>query len=222
MTTPTAPRATYTDLGNRWTFRYRGGEKVHQHVPLVLTAEVDYAAFEDDYLPDEISARDLFREWVKYVHRNQERKREVADLAAMPFGDDDEDDWPCADAFDDSLSISWFVSSPVMRGGRVFEAADQCPARAGRAALYPALRTSTFSTYWTTPIHSVTGDEIDWWRVPFDPGHWARLRPGERWYTAKGAYIYEATGWTPTPFQATVSLRYLAERAGVAHLVGAR
>lgn len=211
MSAPTSPRATYTEAGNRWTFRYRGGKKVHENVPLVLTAEVNYAAVEDDYLPDEISAREMFREWVKYVHRDQERKREEA----VPW---DDDGWP-AD-FDDSLSITWFVSSPVTSGGRVFETADHCPTLGPRRARFPTPGVvCSFSSYWTTPLQSVTGDEVDWWRVPFDPGRWARLRAGERYYTAKGAYIYEATGWTPTPYQASVSLRHLAERAGMERLV---
>lgn len=53
-----------------------------------------------------------------------------------------------------------------------------------------------FLTYFQTPTNAITGDEINWLRLPIRPD-----------YTFLGA-----SGWEPTPLQPTVSLRMLERR----------
>lgn len=53
-----------------------------------------------------------------------------------------------------------------------------------------------FLTHFQTPTHVITGDEINWLRLPVQPDH----------------RFLGAAGWEPAPLQPTVSLRMLEGR----------
>lgn len=53
-----------------------------------------------------------------------------------------------------------------------------------------------FLTYFRTPTNAITGDEINWLRLPVQPDH----------------TFLSASGWEPAPLQPAVSLRMLERR----------
>lgn len=200
-----APRP-YNSRENCWSFNYRGGNHtLHESVPLRLVPEVEYAPVEDDYAPDEVDAWEMFDIWRREVQRAHERRQESDPYG---FGDVLRDG--------DLLAIHWWVDSiPRKNHGHLFSETLHCTQtnkRYARArARGTALQRNDFEHHFTRPVNAVTGEPINWSRLPVGGGVWSRRDP-MNW---KGSYIYEATGWRPGPFQSEVSLRLLAECAEV-------
>lgn len=67
-----------------------------------------------------------------------------------------------------------------------------------------------FLTFFTWPTNPITGEEINWHRVPVTDLRWTPE------VANKGGFIQEATGWKPSPLQPTVDVQMLARAAGLA------
>lgn len=55
-------------------------------------------------------------------------------------------------------------------------------------------------SYFTWPVHVVTGEKLNWLRLPVEDKLWNRLRAD------KGGFIQELTGWKPAVLQPSVYL----------------
>lgn len=93
----------------------------------------------------------------------------------------------------DDLAIYWYVQSP---SALVFEAA-------------PFTRTDgDWLTYYTWPRLITTHKPIRWGALPIVNKRWNSVR------CDKGGFIQEHTGWKPSAFQRSVSVRMLEQMAG--------
>jgi predicted GIY-YIG superfamily endonuclease len=96
-----------------------------------------------------------------------------------------------------AFSISWYVE-----GAGTFEAA-------------PWTRNArNFLTYYTWPINAITGERLQWPRLPLIDKVW-RGHDLPKNYATKGGFIQEATGWKPSPLQPYVNIHQLAQVAGL-------
>ncbi|CUM35746.1 hypothetical protein BN2537_457 [Streptomyces venezuelae] len=65
-----------------------------------------------------------------------------------------------------------------------------------------------FLTHYTHPAYAVTGQRVNWLRLPVvDPGWNATA-------SNKGGFIPQATGWKPSPLQSTMDVRQIGPAAG--------
>lgn len=123
-------------IGTKWRFASRtsGYEFTEE---LVLYPEVDGSACSDDYLPEEISAVDLWAYWIKkYASRySQERPTEYRQ---------------------GEVPILW-TATTTRRAG-IFESA---PYQLG----WTDFPDEDFLTHFTTPVHAKTGEDINWLRL---------------------------------------------------------
>lgn len=66
-----------------------------------------------------------------------------------------------------------------------------------------------FLTYYTHPVHAVTGERLNWLRLPVE----------DRWWNAtdahRGGFVQQATGWKPSALQPTMNFRQLDAAAGL-------
>lgn len=66
-----------------------------------------------------------------------------------------------------------------------------------------------FLSFYSWPIHAITGERLNWNRLPV---------PDQRWTPDqgdKGGFIQEVTGWKPSPLQPAVDVEVLAASAGL-------
>lgn len=189
MTTDTGTQPTFMGAyppGTQWTFGIRatGGTQTSE---LVLRPEFDGDPITDDYVPADITAMELWTLWVKKYADTQH--------AAHP------DDYDPGE-----VRIHWTVTAPDVRG--VYESAPHSyDARATRTSRYMPFE--NFTTIYTPPVHAVTGEPMNWLRLPVLDRGWNDT-VGD-----KGGFIQEVTGWRPAPLQATVNVRQLASAAGL-------
>lgn len=130
-----------------WSFRSNAsGHEFNKQ--LVLHAEPDGSSLSDDYLPEEITAEDLWAEWVRrYVEKYHAEAPDRYQRGQVP--------------------IYWTVTTPQMRG--IFESA---PFQQGWND-FPA---EDFLTHYTVPRHTRTGETINWLRVPVLDRGWNSKR----------------------------------------------
>jgi hypothetical protein len=173
--------------GTQWVFQPRGTDYT-KTVELALLPEPDGSTMNDDYLPTEITAQELWTMWVnKYA--DYQHKQQPADYDPG------------------EVRISWTVTTPGSGDG-VFELAPHSyDARTTRTSSYKPR--DNFDTIYTPPVHAVTGEPINWLRLPVVDLGWNAT------VANKGGFIQEATGWKPSPLQPTVDVRQIATAAGL-------
>lgn len=165
----------------RWTFHStRSGHE--RTVQLALYWESDGSAMSDDYAPDEADASELWRKWVdRYAAKYHQESPETYAPHHVP--------------------IYWFVMS--VGGGGTFEAAPH------QTLPDSFLQRQHFLTSYTEPVHAVTGEPINWLRLPVLSRGWNASQAD------KGGFIQEATGWKPSPLQPVMDVRQVARAAGI-------
>ncbi|MFI9332602.1 hypothetical protein ACIGZJ_34355 [Kitasatospora sp. NPDC052868] len=166
-----------------WRFRPRlhgAGELICQ---LAFVWEASYSSMSDDYLPEEISARDLYLKWA-----GRRQNHLAADHPGRYVAGE--------------VSISWFITSPD-RPDRVFEGAPFQQHVPGLEGL------EDFRTHFTPPVHAVSGEPLNWLRLPVEDLGWNEHRRD------KGGFVQEALGWKPAPLQHTMNVAQLAAAAGL-------
>lgn len=175
--------------GTRWTFSYKENH-FEQTEELALYAEPDGSPISDDYLPEEITAAELWRMWVT----------QYADLY--------HEKWPALYA-PGVVPILWTVTRPTMSG--IFEAAPHMVDRPPIPEEYRWMGDTRedFLTHFTHPVHAVTGERLNWLRLPVMDRGWNETA------SHKGGFIQEATGWKPSPLQPTMNVRQLGAAAGL-------
>ncbi len=190
-TNPDAPPTTVLPYGpgNRWTYSSRQSGFTHTE-ELALVADPDGADFTDDYTADEISAHDLWKRWVD----------KHADLLHK--------EWP--DQYrPGEVYITWGVTGPDRNA-----VAEYAPH--ARRIPVPSLlpdeepyRTEDFLTHFTHPVHAVTGERINWLRLPVLDSQWNTTK------AHRGGFIQQVTGWKPSPLQPTMDVRQIGAAAGL-------
>ena len=188
------------DTSETWAFSSRNG--FERTIPLWLYWEVHCDPVSDDFYRDEIDARDLWREWLRWYP--------VDEGAESVYG-------PGA------FRITWYVEGPG-----VFEMAPFQDLRVFEKYMrdHPTVWPDDFSRRescrdflwaYTYPRNCRTGAPVQWsrlpvidkiWRDPSDPG-------GPTPVASKGGFIQEATGWKPSPLQPYVDVYRLGRSAGL-------
>jgi hypothetical protein len=95
-------------------------------------------------------------------------------------------------AFPDGfVPISWFVTcdEPGKFEGMPFQYEEE-----------PARRRNDFLTHYEWPVHSVTGERLNWFSLPVADRFWNEQKAN------KGGFIQEYTGWKPSILQPYVYL----------------
>jgi hypothetical protein len=175
--------------GTRWTITNRYGHT--QTEELVLYAEPNYSSITDDYLPDEISAAELWRMWVdKAANKAHEQ-------------------WP--DLYrPGEVTILWTVTTPGVMG--IFEAAPHArtlPPDPELVKLFGPYEEEDFLTHYKMPVNADTGEPINWLRLAVLDRGW-NATAGD-----KGGFIQEVTGWKPAPLQHTLDVVQIGRAAGL-------
>ncbi|MFB8038992.1 hypothetical protein ACFC5Z_40075 [Streptomyces sp. NPDC056004] len=189
--------------GNRWTFKYKQSrfEQTHE---LALIAEPTGAAITDDYDPDETSAQELWKLWAR-----QQADRMHKEWPELYRSGEVHINWGVT--CPDRTTIS--EHAPHARPWPNPRRSDMNPTqKAAYDMLYggdPDAYREDFLTHYTHPVHAVTGERINWLRLPvIDLG----------WNTSasdRGGFIQEATGWKPSPLQPTMDVRQIGAAAGL-------
>lgn len=133
--------------GTLWRFRSKasGHEFTRE---LALYAEPGGSTLSDDYMPEEISATDLWTQWVTgYAEKYHAEDPDRYGPGQVP--------------------VYWSVTTPEMRG--IFELA---PFQRER----PDFPSEDFLTHYTVPLHAATGEAINWLRVPVLDFGWNQKR----------------------------------------------
>jgi hypothetical protein len=179
-----------------WEFTSRSGHTRTE--PLWLYWEVACDPISDDYYVDDISAADLWREW----------------LTRYPCDEDAEIMYGTG-----AVAIHWFVEGPSTLEAAPFRdtsrdmaghirqglTIDQAKAIEGR---YGFLR------HFSWPVHPETRQQVQWSRLPVIDKVWRTTDLPEP-HAHKGGFIQEATGWKPSPLQPYVDVHRLAAVAGL-------
>jgi hypothetical protein len=133
--------------GTQWRLRprFRGAEEFTCELAYVW--EANFSAMSDDYLPEDISARDLYLKWA----RRYEGHLSAEHPGRYVFGE---------------ISISWYIASPD-KPTRVFEAAPGQQHEPGSAGIG-----EDFRTHFTLPVHAETGEPLNWLRLPVENKGW--------------------------------------------------
>ncbi|WP_399553849.1 hypothetical protein OG473_39300 (plasmid) [Streptomyces anulatus] len=189
-TNPDAPPTTVLPYGpgNRWKFAYKGNN-FESAEELALYAEPNGCTITDDYLADEISAEALWQmwvdEWADHYHKQ----------------------WPNLYR-PGEVHISWYVTTPSITG--TFEGAPHITDwRTLPGHLNADMGQEDFLTHYTHPTHVVTGERLNWLRLPVIDRGWNSSASN------KGGFIQEATGWKPSPLQPTMDVRQIGAAAGL-------
>ncbi|MFI8089093.1 hypothetical protein ACIF9R_12355 [Streptomyces sp. NPDC086080] len=173
--------------GTRWFFKGRAGHS--QTEELVLYPEPANSAMSDDYLPEEISAAELWRLWAKDCNSYHKRWPERFRPGEIP--------------------IVWTVTTPALSG--IWELAPHTrdPRDLPGALPFAGGEREDFLTWYTRPIHSDTMEPLNWLRLPVVDKAWNGT--GSR----KGGFVQEATGWKPSALQPTMNVVEIAQAAGL-------
>ena len=165
---------------NLWTWEsLRSGNPWER--PLAAYWEVEWLAISDDYGPLEISAEELLQEWITRVGERHP---------------------------DGLIPIYWYVFSPedslgpFPQAGVLFEAAPFAHKP------FPD-DDEDFLTFFSWPMHAVTGQPLNWHSLPVVDQCWNESRPDE------GGFVQQATGWKPGILQPHVYLPTLMDACGL-------
>ncbi|WP_331756476.1 hypothetical protein [Streptomyces microflavus] len=201
-TNPDAPPTTVLPYGpgNRWTYSSKQSGYTHTE-ELALVAEPSGTTLTDDYSPDEVGAHDLWKRWVDQ-HADALHK-----------------EWP--DQYrPGEVHITWGITGPDRNAVSEYAPhARRYPEPRLSPAEEKAYRTmfgedggkfqEDFLTHFTHPVHAVTGERINWLRLPVLDSGWNTTRANQ------GGFIQELTGWKPSPLQPTMDVRQIGAAAGL-------
>lgn len=175
-----------------WSFRTRSGYSRTTY--LCYFWELDGDPMTDDYTVDEISAGELWKAWTgRYAHDKR---------AEMLWGPD-------------AAAIHWFVQGDGVFEYAPFRDITYMTTSTGPddfAAGSESERARNFLNDFTWPVDTTTGSRLQWSRLPVIDKVW-RGTNLPKLHATKGGFIQEVTGWKPSPLQAFVNLRQLAEMA---------
>lgn len=165
--------------GTEWRFHYLRKPSVVHVSELVLYAEPLGCWVTDDFVPDEITPRQLWDRWVANpdIYLDEARTQ---------------------------VHIRWSVTTPQVLGH--FEAA---PFATDHPELEDTLH-ENFLTFFSWPVNTVTGERLNWLRLPVLDRGWKGQRAD------KGGFIQELLGWKPGPLQPHMNPGQLAQAAGIA------
>ncbi|MFF1574709.1 hypothetical protein ACFVWR_18370 [Leifsonia sp. NPDC058292] len=176
--------------GTQWTFTGRES-RYTETTELTLYAEPDCSSITDDYLPEEISAPALWRMWVDKVanlaHESHPHLYKPGEV-----------------------TILWTVTTPAVMN--IFEAAPHTrplPQDPQLVKMFGPYEEEDFLTHYSTPRHAVTGERINWLRLPVMDRGWNATTIN------KGGFIQEVTGWKPSPLQPTMDIGQIGRAAGL-------
>lgn len=128
------------DPGTTWRFHNVGHPGNVRESELVYLWEADGSSITDDYLPEEVSAHDLWRRWVDR------------------YADQDHKQWP--ELFQPGeIRISWFITTPEQR--HTFEGAPHA-SKPPTDYQYD----EDFLTHYSHPVDVATGERLNWLRLP--------------------------------------------------------
>ncbi|WP_257139642.1 hypothetical protein [Streptomyces sp. or20] len=204
-----APDASPTTIlpygpGNRWTFTYKETGFIQaQELALIYDASGS-APFTDEAHPAENTAEELWAAWAASV------------VDAL------HQEWP--DRYrPGEVHINWGVTCPDEK--TISEHAPHAHQHPGANPKYmtPAeLDThrylyghsaagfhEDFLTHFTLPVHSVTGEPLNWLRLPVLDREWNPTTSN------RGGFVQQATGWKPFPLQPTMDVRQVGAGAGL-------
>lgn len=171
--------------GTEWTFQnHRSGQTNTEE--LVYLWEPEACWITDDYLVHEISSRELWSAWVKVVVDH------LAERHPTQYRTGD-------------VHIAWYIRTA--NGSGIFEGAPHRDYTPHARALDP--NPESFLTFFTDPVHSVTGEPLNWLRLPVLDKGWNGRQ------SDKGGFIQEVLGWKPAPLQPTMNVLQLARAAGL-------
>jgi predicted GIY-YIG superfamily endonuclease len=163
-----------------WTFSsLKSGYRRTTHLRLFWELNGDPVS--DNYYIEDISARELWREWMMRHPRDE----------------------GCEDVYGPGTRrIHWYVE-----GLATFESAPF------QDRHWDWWREHQFTNWYTHPYSEVTGERLQWSRLPVVDKGWRKPMPSE--FESKGGFIQEVTGWKPSPLQPFVNINDLADAAGV-------
>jgi hypothetical protein len=172
--------------GTQWTFHVLAKPSLIRTEELIYLWEPDASWITDDYLPSEITPRELWDKWCEKA----------------PY-------WLAADHphryTPGDINISWYIRD-LSNGGT----AENSPYRQYEPNAVEAERApETFLTFHSHPVHSVTGEPLNWLRLPVMDKGWSAERDD------KGGFIQELLGWKPAPLQPVMNVFQLAQAAGI-------
>ncbi|WP_392838726.1 hypothetical protein [Streptomyces sp. LN500] len=189
--------------GTRWTFAYKE-TGFTQTQELALVYDVSGSSVTDECDPAETSAQELWAAWV------------AAQVDTL------HKEWP--DLYrPGEVHISWGVTCPDEN-----TISEHAPHAKPHPGPNPKNMSSSereahrfiygdgedgyyedFLTHFTHPVHVVTGERLNWLRLPVLDRGWNAA------VANRGGFIQEATGWKPSPLQPTVDVRQIGAAAGL-------
>jgi len=136
--------------GTLWTYRSRSNPEIVRTEELAYLWEPNGSPITDEYLPSEITAVELWHNWVTGIAAVS---NEMHPNRYQP-GD---------------VTIAWFITTPTLRD--TFEGAP--------GQLYSPTfdwQPESFLTHFTHPVNAKTGDELNWLRLPVIDRGWNAKR----------------------------------------------
>ncbi|MFJ3601116.1 hypothetical protein ACIPRU_32135 [Streptomyces sp. NPDC090126] len=203
---PDAPPAAVLPYGpgTRWTFTYKEtGFTQTQELAFVYDASGS-TLFTDEADPSENTAEELWAAW------------------AASCADDLHQEWP--DRYrPGEVHLNWGVTCPDENTISEHaphahrhpgpDPANMTPSeREAHRLLYGGVANDfheDFLTHFTLPVHSVTGETLNWLRLPVLDREWSQAA------ASRGGFIQQATGWKPSPLQPTMDVRQIGAAAGL-------
>ncbi|GAA2125227.1 hypothetical protein GCM10009759_77200 [Kitasatospora saccharophila] len=167
--------------GTVWLFNANRNNYPNAH-ELVLRWEADNERTFRDHAPADADALTLWHQWTDemadHLHNQHPTRYQPGDV-----------------------HITWTISTPT--GVGIAEYAPHYERSPFQQTLTPH---EDFLTHYTHPVHSTTGERLNWLRLPVadrrdqDPG---------------SGFIQDATGWKPGPLQPLMNVHRLAAAAGL-------
>ncbi|MFE5586918.1 hypothetical protein [Kitasatospora sp. NPDC056531] len=139
-----------------------------------------------DHDPKKTPAVDLWREWATFM---ADRLHDERPGQFRP-GD---------------VHITWSIRTPEGDG-----IAEYAPHLFPDPTVESLAHDENFLTYYTHPVHSATGERVNWLRLPVSDRHW------NTGGTDSGrGFVQDAIGWKPGPLQPVMNVHQLAAAAGI-------
>jgi hypothetical protein len=158
--------------GTKWTFQVLGRPDLVRTEALAYLWEPNRCWITDDYLPEEITPRELWDRWVEEVKDWLWEE----DRARYAPGD---------------VSIGWHIRDTSSGG-----TAEGAPHRRYDPPVDPfGPMPEDFLKFHSHPVHAITGEPLNWLRLPVLDKGWSAKR------SDKGGFIQELLGWKPAPLQ---------------------
>jgi hypothetical protein len=171
--------------GTTWLFNAVRNNYPNAH-ELVLYWEPEAERQFMDHDPRQAPAVSLWREW--------------ADFMADQLHDEHPTRFQPGD-----VHITWSIRTPSGNG-----IAEYAPHLQPNPVVESLDHDENFLTHYTHPVHAVTGERVNWLRLPVADRRWntSGLDSGR-------GFIQDAIGWKPGPLQPVMNVRQLALAAGL-------